>query len=242
MTAYARTLFGLCAALFGAVGLLWHDTEAAQHLAAFAHLPGAAIAGWVLAGAEIAGGLALLAARTARVGAVLLGIAFLAFALGTIPGILAAPKSYVQYGAFFEMFAVVCGAIAAYVTSGAKKARARAARDAARIGMGLCAASFAVSQIVYLSATAALVPAWLPPGQAFWANLTTGAFALAALALLVDRQARFAGRLLALMLGIIGALVWIPVVAAHPGVHDDWSELVLNYLIAGAVWSVAESA
>jgi len=43
-----------------------------------------------------------------------------------------------------------------------------------------------------------------------WAILTTIAFALAAVATLINRQARLAIRLMALMLALFGVLVWIP--------------------------------
>jgi len=108
------------------------------------------------------------------------------------------------------------------------------------LGLGVCAISFTVSQVVYLGFTAALVPKWIPPSQKFWAILTTIAFALAALAILLNRQARLAARLLTLMLLLFGVLVWIPNVIAHPKGHGNWSECVLTFLIAGAAWMVAD--
>jgi len=74
----------------------------------------------------------------------------------------------------------------------------------------------------------------------FWTVLTTIAFALAAIAILIDRRARLAMRLLTLMLGLFGAMVWIPRLLAHPEAHENWSEFALTVLISGAVWVVAE--
>lgn len=76
----------------------------------------------------------------------------------------------------------------------------------------------------------------------FWAILTTIAFALAAIAILVNRQAQLATRLMALMLALFGVLVWVPFLIAHPKAHLNWSEFALTFLIAGAVLVVADYA
>jgi hypothetical protein len=74
----------------------------------------------------------------------------------------------------------------------------------------------------------------------FWAILTTIAFALAASALLINRQARLAVRLMTLMLALFGVLVWIPRLVAGPKAHSNWSEFGLTVLITGAAWMVAD--
>ena len=58
----------------------------------------------------------------------------------------------------------------------------------------------------------------------FWAILTTIAFALAAIAMLINRQARLAMRLMTLMLALFGVMVWIPRLIAHQEAHGNWSE------------------
>ena len=74
----------------------------------------------------------------------------------------------------------------------------------------------------------------------FWAILTTIAFALAAVAILMNRQARLALRLMTFMLALFGMLVWIPRLIAHPETHLNWSEFGLTFLITGAAWMVAD--
>jgi len=69
--------------------------------------------------------------------------------------------------------------------------------------------------------------------QMFWALLTTIAFALAAIALLINRQARLAIRLMTMMLVLFGVMVWIPRLIAHSEAHLNWSEFALTFLIAG---------
>jgi hypothetical protein len=110
----------------------------------------------------------------------------------------------------------------------------------ARLGLGVCAISFTLSQMFYLRVTAELVPKWIPPNQMFWAILTTIAFALAAIAILINRQARLAIRLMTLMLALFGVLVWIPRLIARPKAHLNWSEFGLTFLITGASWMVAD--
>jgi hypothetical protein len=67
----------------------------------------------------------------------------------------------------------------------------------------------------------------------FWAIATTVAFALAAIAILIDRQARLAIRLMTLMVALFGVLVWIPRLYAHPEAHLSWPEFALTVLITG---------
>ncbi len=74
----------------------------------------------------------------------------------------------------------------------------------------------------------------------FWAVLTTFAFGLAALAILINRQASLAARLTGLMVALFGVLVWIPHVVANPKAHFLWSECVLTFLVAGAVSTAGE--
>ncbi|HEX8797085.1 MAG TPA: hypothetical protein VF772_00665, partial [Terriglobales bacterium] len=68
----------------------------------------------------------------------------------------------------------------------------------------------------------------------------TVAFGLAALAILINRQARLAIRLMTLMLALFGLLVWVPRLIAHPEAHLNWSEFALTVLIAGSAWTVGD--
>lgn len=182
----------------------------------------------------------MLFPRTLRLASVVLGIVYALFSLACIPGMIAAPTSYVQYGGFFEQFCVVCGALAVYAATESNAARSATLGRVARIGLGLCAVSFAVAQKVYLHFTATLVPTWIPPNQIFWAILTTIAFAFAAVGILINVRARLAMRLMALMVALFGVFVWIPILIAHPEAHVNWAEFALTFLIAAASWMVAD--
>ena len=189
----------------------------------------------------IAGGIGLLYPRTVRPASATLIVVYALFSLACVPGIVLAPKVYAAYGSFFEQFSLLCGATAAYASTEVYAAQAATLARAARIGLGFCAVSFTLAQAFYLGFTAQLVPKWIPPNQMFWAIATTIAFGLAAIAILLNLQARLAIRLMALMITLFGVLVWVPLVVAHPQVHGNWSEFALTFLIAGASWVVADS-
>jgi hypothetical protein len=238
---YGRIFFGASAVLFGVIALMWHDLDTWQSLHPIWRLPLGSVGGACLMAAQIAGGIAMQHPRTARLASIILGVVYLLFSLACVPSIIDAPNLFERYGgSFFQQFSLLCGAIALYAATQTDAARAVTFGRLARLGLGVSAISFTLSQILYLRLTADLVPKWIPPNQMFWAILTTIAFALAALAILINRQARLATRLMTLMLGLFGMLVWIPRLIAHPEAHSNWSEFALTVLIAGAAWMVAD--
>jgi hypothetical protein len=236
---YARFLFGASAVLYGIIMLMWHDADTWQGLP-FLTLPLGAILGACIAIAQIAGGVGITYARTARVGSIVLGIVYVLFCLGCVPGMIAKPTVYGEYVGFFEWLALVFGALAVYAAVEMGASPPAALERAARIGLGICTVSFMLAQIAYLRYTASLVPMWIPPSQMFWTILTTVAFGVAAIAILINVRAQLAMRLMTLMLALFGILVWVPRLLAHPEAHGNWSEFAVNFLITGAVWAVAE--
>ncbi len=237
---YGRILFGASAVLFGVIALMWHDADTWQGLARIWKLPLGRPIGDVLMIAQMAGAIGIAFPRTARIASIVFGSAFAIFALDRIGGIVLQPTFFPQYDAFAEVCSYVCGAIAVYASTDTNAAQAAVLARIARIGLGLCSIAFTVAQIIFLQDTARLVPAWIPPNQMFWTILTTVAFALAAVAMLINRQAKLAMRLMSLMIVLFGVLVWVPIVIMHPS-HNFWSEFAINFLIAGAAWVTAEA-
>jgi hypothetical protein len=225
-----RHVFGVAALAFGVITLAWHEYNG-WHLPIYIVYPAAA--------AEIFGGAAIQFRRTAKAGAAVLGAAYLAFALACVPAIIAAPRIYNSWGNFFEQFSLLTGAAIVYARLSSAWSRETLNRIG-RILLGICAASFALEQAFYLHATAGFVPKWLPPSQMFWAIATTVAFALAAVALLANRMALLATRLLTTMLVMFGLLVWMPLVISDPHNHTNWSETAETFAIAGAAWILAD--
>jgi uncharacterized membrane protein YphA (DoxX/SURF4 family) len=238
---WGRIVFGASAVLFGVIALMWHDADTWQELHGILNLPFGTIVGSCLMLAQIAGGLALPFPQTTRLASIVLIVVYALFSLTCIPGIFAHPAVFAQYDGFFEQFCLLCGAIAVCAATESDAARSAALGRAARLGLGLCVVAFTLAQVFYFNVTSDLVPKWIPPNQTFWAILTTVAFGLAAVAILINLQARLAVRLTTLMLALFGVLVWIPQLIAHPEAHGNWSEFALNFLITGAAWMVAES-
>jgi uncharacterized membrane protein YphA (DoxX/SURF4 family) len=236
---YGRIVFGASAVLFGVVSLIWHDSDMWQHLRAWGP-PFAPVAAWGFAIALVAGGAAMLYPRTVRFASVVLGVVYGLFTLACISDMIAAPSSPGSYVDFFEQLSIVCGAVAVYVATETNAARSVTLGRVARMGLGVCAISFAWAQIAYLQYTASLVPTWIPPNQMFWTILTTVAFGLAAVAILINFQARLAMRLMALMMALFGVLVWLPQIVTHPGTLSNWNEFSSNYLMTAASWLVAD--
>jgi hypothetical protein len=225
-----RHVFGVAALAFGFVMLAWHDYNGWQQPRYLVHAAAAAL---------IFGGFAIHFRRTAKTGAAVLGAVYLVFALQCVPGIIAAPKIYNSWGNFFEQFSLVTGAAIVYTGLSSAWSRETLHRIG-RILLGICAASFTLEQAFYLDATAKLVPKWLPPSPMFWAVTTTVFFALASVALLTNRMALLATRLLTMMLVIFGLLVWVPMLLSDPRNHTNWSEITETFAIAGAAWILAD--
>jgi hypothetical protein len=160
------------------------------------------------------------------------------FVLICVPGIVASPRTFDPYDGLAEQLSMFCAALALFIMTSPSKAKLLG--RIARIGLGLSTVSFTAAQIVYLKQTADLVPTWIPFGQVFWADATTVAFALAAIAILFNYRASLAMRLMALMVALFGIIVWVPILIAHHDVHANWSEFAITSLIAGAAWVVSE--
>jgi hypothetical protein len=234
-----RYIYGLAAIASGICGLVFHDFSSLQQIKALAHF--SEILSYILGSIEILGGVAILWPRTVRAGAAALGAIYLIFALLGLPFIIEHPLVYNGFGNFFEQFSLASGAAILYACSG-PIAPARTPR-LAQIGyysFGISVMSFALEQLFYLSATASLVPKWIPPGQMFWAVATTAAFALASIALLTGFLARLASQLNTAMIVGFGLLVWLPALFADPHSFPNWSESVETLAIAASAWIVAD--
>jgi uncharacterized membrane protein YphA (DoxX/SURF4 family) len=236
-----RNVYGLAAILFGVLTFAWRDVNAWREILPLGKVPHPEVLLYITAAIQLFGGVAIQWAPTTRIGAVSLGSIYFIFALLSVPQIVAGPLTYNNWGGFFEQFSLVSGALVAYGTTGPNNREG--APSLARIGyvfFGVCVVSFALEQLAYLSATAGLVPKWIPPGQLFWAIATTIVFGLAAVALLSGRSAPLASRLLTIMLVGFELLVWLPIVVSDPHKLFHWTEGALTLAIAGAAWIVAD--
>jgi len=235
-----RYVYGLAQIGSGICAFAWHDFNNWQQVRALGEVPHREIA-YVVGTIAILGGVAVQWPRTARAGAVALATLYCTFALLGIPLIIRHPLVYNGFGNVFEQFSMASGAVILYAGSG-PLAPPRTARFAqiGYYGFAICVVSFALEQLFYLSATASLVPKWIPPGQMFWAIATTAAFALAAVALLTGFMARLASRLTTAMIVGFALLVWLPALVADPHSFLNWAEGAETLTIAASAWIVAD--
>jgi hypothetical protein len=230
-----RYVFGAAALALGIAGLVLND-----QLISNWQLPGAPAFIVVTSVAQIIGGAAMLVRKTTGLGAIILGIVYLVFTLTFVPDIVAEPRVYASWGNLFYQLALVAGAVVAYGLASPTRPQLTSLCRGAVILFGLCNISFAIEQVEFMARTVSLVPAWIPPNGTFWTIATTIAFGLAGIALIVRYQALLASRLLALMLGIFGVAIWIPILIADPKTHSNWSEGIETFALAGVAWIVAD--
>ena len=241
--------------MFGILTFTWHDVNLWRQIIPLGKVPHPEIFLYIAAAIQLFGGLAVQWAPARRVGAFSLGSIYFIFALLSVPAIVAKPLVYNNWGSFFEHFSLVSGALIVFGATGpnSREGAPRACPERltegkesnglARIGyvsFGICVVSFALEQLAYLSATASLVPRWIPPGQMFWAVTTTIAFVLAAIAMLFGRADLLVSRLLTVMLIGFALLVWLPIVISQPHTLFNWTESAETLAIAGVAWIVAD--
>jgi hypothetical protein len=238
-----KCVFAAAAIALGVIGLVWADFASIwQPIAALPfELPYRAVFADAVAVLLILGGAAMLWQRTARAGAIVLGVLYFLFALLWLPRVIGFPLLFGTWAGFFQELALASAAIVAYASFAPRgSAPASTAGRFGRIAFGICVMSFAAAHFTALSATAAMVPKWMPPGQFFWAAATGAAFALAGIAIITGLLAVLAGRLLTAMLLVFGAAIWLPALVAHPGDHIVWAGNAFNLASAAAAWVVAD--
>ncbi len=189
--------------------------------------------------ALLAAGSALLWRRSALYGALVLAIMYglWSFALKT-PTLITKPLEMVSWLGFAETLAMAAGGLmlaALTLPGGMAEARMRLT---ARIAFGLSQPVFGLSHFVYAAFTAAMVPAWIPPGGMFWAYATGVAHIAGGLAILSGVQARLAATLLTVMYAGFALLLHAPRVAAAPTAHIEWVMLGIATSMCGAAWAI----
>ena len=200
-----RHVYGVAVLAAGVITLVWHAYNGW-------HQPRYVV--YAAAVALILGGAAMQFRRAAKMGAIVVGAIFLVFALQGAPGIVAAPRIYNSWGNFFEQLSLMTGAVIVYGCLSSPWSPETPHRIG-RILLGICTASFALEQAIYLPSTASLVPKWIPPGQMFWA-VTTTVFSRSPRWLFSRIECASRGSPLTMMLVFFGLLVWVAACFGSP--------------------------
>jgi uncharacterized membrane protein len=182
-----------------------------------------------------------------------IGVYFCAWAVGSAISAASEPFHVVSW---YDVFEALAGLVATWMVCGLFRGGARGSMSdllasarsvrAAQILFGLACVEFGLGHFAYPDYTASMVPLWLPARLGF-AYLTGLAHIAAGVALIVDRLPRLAITLEALMMSLFGLMVWLPSLFMHPAPqwatppHKQWSEIVVNFLLATSAWIVAAS-
>jgi uncharacterized membrane protein YphA (DoxX/SURF4 family) len=241
MPTFGARIYGIAAIALGLVGLFWGDFAAVWQPVP-PDWPARTALACIWAALFVAGGIMLQNRRTAAIGALLVAALFIPFFLLWAKRVMGFPQIFGTWSGLAEQLTLILGGIAAWLTSvgTAHEPEERRLARTVRLLFGLCLLAFGAAHILYVKETAAMVPAWLPPGTRFWACATGACHILAGLALLSGFRALLAARLLVAMFAGFGLLVWLPQLFTSPHEHMAWAGNAINLVLIGAAWAVAD--
>jgi uncharacterized membrane protein len=244
-------VYGLATIATGAIDLTWGAFAAGyEPIQAFGDtIPGRTVLAYAAGTCLVIAGAAILWSRTARAGALVLGILYGIFAIFWLPRLCTAPHILGYYPAVYigvldgvgQQIVLLAAALIVYAVYSPQNAQLQSrTTSVARWLVGLSSVEFGLAHLTGIPAVAPLVPKWLPPGQSFWVVLTGIAFVLAGIGILTRVLDVLAARLLALMLLVFSALVLAPNLAAFPHAKDAWDANAFNLAAVAAVWIFAQ--
>lgn len=231
-------IYGLAAVVLGLQGLVWGDFAAVWQPDG---VPEHTALGYIVAVPPLLAGLAMQWDRTTRIGAsVLIVLYALAVILIDVPRGIAHPSVFVAWYGVAEHLALAAGGLVIYTyCEGLEAANAARLSKIGRLIFGICLIYFGLAHHFYLAYTVKMVPAWLPPGQTFWAYATAAGHIAAGIAIISGICARTAAVLLAAMFVVFAILVHAPRIVMDPHTHFNWVENATNFALIGSAWAIA---
>jgi uncharacterized membrane protein len=201
----------------------------------------------------LAASIGLLFERTVAASAITIAVYAMAWALARTPPIFNAPLSIGSWYGFCEGVSTLAGVWTLYALhrrrDQAGMAGPLASDFALRLARGLFGAAcvvYGIAHFAYAAYSLPFVPTWLPARMPL--VYLTGIFhAAAGAGLLLGILPRLAAQLEATMIIIFGVLIWLPSHFARPipkwagTPQNQWSETLVNFLLAGVAWLIAES-
>lgn len=233
-----RAAYGGTAAALGVIAIVWAGFAFAWQPIP-PDLPGYHILAYAAGGLLILGGIGISGAWAPRLSALAVAIVYALFAAPWAVRVVRFPEMFGTWGGLTEQISLIVAAIL-IGTEGGSPHRARVVQ-ACLAAYGVCAVVFGFNHFFSLAQTAGMVPPWLPPSAMFWA-VATGVFHCAAgVAILLNIKALLAARLLAGMMLVFEALVWLPYLIKSPGTHMIWAGNATDLALAAAALVVAET-
>jgi uncharacterized membrane protein YphA (DoxX/SURF4 family) len=234
-------IYGLGAVVLALTGLVWGDFAVVWQ--PDNAVPGQSAWGYAVAAPPLLLGLAMQWRRTAYMSALaLIALYCLAEIFLDVPRGIAQPSVFVAWYGVAEHLALAVGALIAYsFCARLEPATAERLSKIGRLIFGICLIYFGLAHHFFLAFTVKMVPAWLPPGQTFWAYATAAGHIAAGIAILSGICARPAATLLTAMFIIFAILVHAPRVLGDPHTHMNWAENAVNFALIGTAWVIAAS-
>jgi uncharacterized membrane protein YphA (DoxX/SURF4 family) len=248
---FGHGLFAIAAASLAILSLAYGDfAPSGQSLPAW--IPWREVLDHGSALLVLAAGAGLCFSRTALPSALTIGTYQAVWVVIGIPPILADPLSIAAWYGFCEALTSLVGAAILYSmlrwqSRGSEMpiAGERAVR-VAQVLFGLTCIFYGWSHFAYAAYTAGMVPTWLP-GRLGLAYITGLGHIAAGIGIVVGILPRLAATLEAIMMSSFGLLVWVPSFFAQPRPEwatppqNQWSELVVNLVLAASAFIVATS-
>jgi uncharacterized membrane protein len=245
---FSLGLFALATAALAVFALAYGDFAPDASLPAW--LPARQLCVYVFAVLLLIASAGVLMPRAASASMTIIMIYLAVWVLLGIPGIISAPLTFGGWYGFAEALSVLAGAWLLYVMMTGPRGIGSSSSDrtirVAQILFGLTCIFYGGSHFAYADYTAAMVPTWLPAhlGLAY----LTGLFhILGGICIVFAVIPNLAATLEAIMMSLFGLLVWVPTFLTQPrpkwavSLHNQWSELVVNLVLAAAAWAVAAS-
>jgi uncharacterized membrane protein YphA (DoxX/SURF4 family) len=246
-----HALFAICAASIAIVSIAYGDF-APMWRSIPAWIPARDI--WLHGSAVVllAASAGLCFSRTALPSLLAIGAYQAIWAVAGVPPILSHPLSIGSWYGLSEASSTLSGAWILWATLRWRSQASEmpiAAKHVVRVAQvlfGLTCIFYGWSHFAYADYTASMVPAWLPVRPVF-AYLTGFGHIAAGIGIAVGILPRLAATLEAIMMSLFGLLVWVPSFLAQPRPkwagtpQNQWSELLVNLLLAAAAWIIADS-
>ena len=241
-------LFALCFVFIGAISLALHDFVLFQQPVPQG-IPWREPLALISAALMLLPGLGLLLPSTTKASALTL-TAFVALWVIALwfPQVAAHPGVEGNWLGVGEDLTLVVGGWLIYCKAGSVRAapgreasgRSAAAVRIARILFGVALVPIGLSHFFYLQGAANLIPDWMPLHVPL--TLLAGAGHIAAgLAIACGVVPRLAATTEVGMESLITLIVWVSAIAAKPGDHQNWVNLLISSAETAAAWLVAAS-
>lgn len=251
VNAVSRGLFASASASLAILSLTYgSDSLLGQSVPAWMHWRETSVFVWALIVLVASAGLAF---SFAALPSALVIAAFLAiWALACTPPIFSAPLSIGAWYGCMEALTALAGAWILYamlreqVKQSTLLVASKRSVRAAQVIFGLTCIFYGWSHFVYADYTASMVPNWLP-GHMQLAYFTGLGHIAAGVGVIIGILPRLAATLEAIMMSLFGLLVWVPSFFTVPRPEwatpapNQWSEIVVNLVLAAAAWIVASS-